>query len=376
LLLELMRKPRSLARDLALIAALFMASRAALAAPAKRHKPKHVAPAAADSGPAAHDDDSAAKDAKAAKDAPAAHDDQPEQKLDASADVKLDEAKPAKPDDKQPKSDAPPASDALLKSAPDAPGTADDAALGQREAARLAAGRVEVAVSASVDVGSRHFSYSDPIGRLLAPYQLTIAPLASLGLEAYPLASSNVPGLRDLGFRGHISRAFGVNSKTPDGNTIETSWTRFGGELRERVLVPGPHAFELGIDVGADASYFVMSTTSKVGALVPSARTIALRFGFDTRLLVAGRFSLLLGGAYLAVTSPGEIYERFRDPHVGGIDGDFGCALGLTPGLEARLTARYTRYFASFKPRVGDPAVAGGALDEQSQLGLGVRYAH
>ncbi len=111
-------------------------------------------------------------------------------------------------------------------------------------------------------------------------------------------------------------------------------------------------------------------------ALLPSARTISLRFGLDGRALLAGRFSVLLGLAYLHVTSPGEIYERFRAAHVAGIDGELGCALALVPGLEARLGGRYTRYFASFQPKVGDAIVAGGALDEQLQVGLGVHYAH
>jgi hypothetical protein len=361
-----MRKHCSFARGVALVAAVFVASASAFAAPAKHRKPKHPAPAAADSAPAPSED----------------------------AHSTPDDSVPAKPNDDTSVADAPSASnasaaseqqaapkaslavDAPLKPDREAPEDRDDAALGRREAARLAAGRVEVAASVSADVGSRHFTYSDPVGRLLAPYRLPIAPMASFGLEAYPLASSNVPVLRDLGFRGRISRAFAVDSKTPDGTTIDTSWTRFGGELRERAIMPGPHRFELGIDAGADASYFVMSTTTKVGALLPSARSVSLRFGFDTRLLVAARFSLLLGGAYLVTTSPGDIYERFRNPRVGGVDGDFGFALGLTPGLEARLTSRYTRYFASFKPRLGDAAVAGGALDEQLQFGLGVRYAH
>jgi hypothetical protein len=109
---------------------------------------------------------------------------------------------------------------------------------------------------------------------------------------------------------------------------------------------------------------------------LPAARTIAVRLGFDARLLVAGRLSLFLGGAYLLTTSPGEIYDRFRAPRVFGVDGELGAALAIVPGLEARLTGRYTRYVATFKPIIGDQIVAGGALDEQLQFGLGVRYAH
>jgi hypothetical protein len=96
----------------------------------------------------------------------------------------------------------------------------------------------------------------------------------------------------------------------------------------------------------------------------------------DGRVLVTQRLSVLLGGAYLSTTTRGEIYDRFRRPHVAGLDAEIGLAVGLTPGLEARLDGRYTRTFASFDPEVGDPAVAGGALDEQMQLGAGLRYAH
>jgi hypothetical protein len=255
-------------------------------------------------------------------------------------------------------------------------GNRDVEALGRREAARMAAGRIEVSVSASADVASRQFKYSDPVGPLPVTYLLPIAPMASFGLETYPWASSDVPVLRDLGFRGRISQGFAVSSETPQGVSIETSWTRFGGEVRERIFVPGPHAIELGVYVGADASYFGMNTAIPIPALLPAARTTAVRLGFDARMLVAGRLSLLLGGAYLVTTSPGEIYDRFRGPSVFVVDGELGAALGIVPGLEARLTGRYTRYVATFKPVIGDQIVAGGALDEQLQFGLGIRYAH
>lgn len=254
--------------------------------------------------------------------------------------------------------------------------TDEDAALGKKEAARIAAGRAQVAVSASVDVGRRHFAYSDPVGNGYAPYRLPAAPMLSFGAEVYPAAASGVPLLRDLGLRGRVSRGFAFDSNTPQGVTLETSWTRFGGELRQRLLWPGPHAFELGILAGADASYFGMTAKGTVPALLPAARTVSLRFGLDAQLRVVSRLSLALGGAYLLPTSKGEIYEHFHKPKLGGIDGHAAIVVGLLPGLEARLSGRYTRYFAKFSPQLGDRYVAGGALDEQMQFGLGVRYAH
>ena len=43
---------------------------------------------------------------------------------------------------------------------------------------------------------------------------------------------------------------------------------------------------------------------------------------------------------------------------------------------DEQIAKVYTRYVAAFKPVIGDQIVAGGALDEQLQFGLGVRYAH
>jgi len=367
-----MRQSLLLARGLALAAALVLASPHASAAKRGKAKPKPPAPATSETTSATDATDKAP--AKPEAPAPPQIDDSalapaepkpaPEalpsagkaSRADGEAEVSL--ASGASPTDGEVASPA------------------DHEALGRREAARLAAGRTEVGVSVSMDVASRRFEYSDELGSSLRPYKLSIAPMASFGLEAYPLATSDVPVLRDLGFRGRLSRAFGLDSTTPEGDKIDTSWTRFSGEVRERLLVPGRHPLEFGALIGADASYFVMSSTSRIQALLPSARTVSLRFGLDGRVLLAGRVSAMLGIAYLAVTSPGEIYERFRDPQVAGIDGELGCAVAIIPGLEARLTGRYTRYFASFEPRVGDTTVAGGALDQQLQVGLGVRYAH
>ena len=367
-----MRPRHSLARGLLWAAALVTFSfitAAAPAAPAKRHKPKP----APKSAPAATDDDPMPP--KADDSAKAAPDSEVAPKVDDSTPPKADEA-PAKVDAPPPVDVAPVKPEPTTESHDEPVGGNDDELLGRRERQRVAAGRYEVAISASVDGGNRRFKYSDPVGPLPAPYRLPIAPMLSVGLEAYPFASSNVPGLRDFGFRGRFSRAFAVDSKTPEGVTIETSWTRFGGDVRQRFLLPGSHPFELGVYLGADASYFTMKTKTPVAALFPAAKTVAVRVGFDARLLVAGQFSLLLGGAYLAVTSPGEIYDRFRSPHVHGLDGEFGAALGVLPGFELRLMSRYTRYFSTFKPRIGDAIVAGGALDEQLQFGLGARYAH
>lgn len=357
-------RPNSLLTRGLLLAAAFAVASPAYAAP-KRNKPARAGKAGK-AKPAPVEEAPSPVEEKAEEPAPTPPPEEPKPveapvvapTVASEAKVELD-AKPSEP--------AP-----ALEAEP----TRDEAALGRREAARIASGRIAVAVSFDAGISRRNFTYSDPVGNQLAPYRLPVGPSASFGLEAYPFAASGVPGLRDLGFRGRVSHAFAVDSKTPDGVTIDTSWTRFGGDVRYRFLMPGSHPFELGVLAGADASYFTMKTTAPVAALLPTGQTVALRFGFDTKLVLFGHFSAMLGGSYLAVTEPGEIYDQFRDASVKGVDTDFGFALGIVPGLEGRLTGRYTRYFSTFHPALGDPNVAGGALDEQMQFGLGVRYAH
>jgi len=270
----------------------------------------------------------------------------------------------------------PPAESAAPTTALDVYAPDDELALGRGEAARLAKGRIEVAVWTGIDVGRRQFTYSDPIGNAPRPYLLPAAPLTAFGLEVYPLASTLIPVLCDIGFRGRVSRAFAIDSSTTKAAPLDNSWTRFSGEIRGRVLARREH--ELGIAAGIDASYFVLGTDADrdVGALVPSARTVSFRLGADGRKRVTKRVSLLAGAAWLATITRGEIYNHFRRPHVAGIDTEVGAALTLTREVELRLNGRYTRYFASFDPQVGDTAVAGGALDQQTQLGIAIRYAH
>ena len=58
-------------------------------------------------------------------------------------------------------------------------GFGDDVELGRREAARLATGRIEVAVSIGIDVGRRQFTYSDPIGETVPLLQAAVVVRAS-----------------------------------------------------------------------------------------------------------------------------------------------------------------------------------------------------
>src|SRR6188768_1102938 len=224
-----MRQRSFLARGLALTLALVMTSPFALAATPRSKKPaaksKKVqldetpAPKAEEPAPKAEEPAPKAEEQPTAETPPAsAAEAQATPAADTSAGT------PAKPAE----SAGPTASDEA------SPAHDNEAELGRREARRIAAGRIVVAVWAGGGVANRRFSYSDAVGYNLAPYNLPAAPMATFGIEAYPAASSDVPVLRDLGIRAHVSRGFAFDSNTPQHVTLETNWTRFGGELRQR----------------------------------------------------------------------------------------------------------------------------------------------
>src|SRR6266545_4206633 len=99
----------------------------------------------------------------------------------------------------------------------------------------------------------------------------TEAPTTALGVRGsgdevelgiYPLASTLIPVLCDIGFRGRVSRAFALDSSTTNGAVLDNSWTRFSGEVRGRVLAGRTR--ELGVAAGIDASYFDLATDADV----------------------------------------------------------------------------------------------------------------
>ena len=91
---------------------------------------------------------------------------------------------------------------------------------------------------------------------------------------------------------------------------------------------------------------------------------------FEMRLCFEPRAS------YLGAISAGPVYDRFREPKLGGVLLGGTIAFLLGAGFEVRAGGDYERWFSSFHPVPGDPHVAGGALDHRVHVHLGAAYAH
>jgi hypothetical protein len=232
-----------------------------------------------------------------------------------------------------------------------------------------------VVANLAFELGGRRFDYKDALSPNVSSYGVVGVPMPSVGVEIYPAAGTTIPFLRDLGLTMSFAHAFGISSTTADGTSVGTGWTHLAGGLRARFRPGSAAGPMIGVNGGIDYLQFNFDAAGPLAGSVPAVTYASLRGGVDARIPF-WRMALLLDFGYDGALAAGDVYTRFRDSSVGGIDLGVGLSLGLGAGFELRLRGHYTRYFYKFHPKVGDPYVAGGALDEFVGFGLGVAYAY
>jgi hypothetical protein len=232
-----------------------------------------------------------------------------------------------------------------------------------------------VVANVAFEIGGRRFEYTDALSPNTSSYGVFGVPVPSVGLEVYPAAGTKIPIVRDLGLTMRFAYAFGISSETEDGTPVSTGWTRIGGGLRARFHPGGPSGPMIGVSGGIDYLQFKFDGKGAIAGSLPAVTYASLRAGIDGRIPF-WKMALLLDVGYDGALSAGEVYDRFRDSSIGGVDFGAGLALVLGAGFELRMRGHYTRYFYKFHPVLGDAYVAGGALDEFLGVGLGVAYAY
>lgn len=223
-------------------------------------------------------------------------------------------------------------------------------------------------VEAGVEFTGRWFEYSDPVTQNLRPYDVFGQPALSISGEVYPLASTDIPVLKGLGITAGYMLALGLNSAVGEGDPISTTYQRINLGLRERLSIG--ESSVLGISAGLRLLTFEVDAPEALARTVPNVSYTLVRGGLDLRV-PAGPVALALGADYLFPLSSGPVYDRFAGASVQGIGAMAGVLVPVTTGVEARLLVEYARFFSSFEPAIGDPYVAGGAIDQY----LGVRLA-
>jgi len=233
-----------------------------------------------------------------------------------------------------------------------------------------------VIVDAAFRLGGRNFFYNQPLTPNARPYELYAAPMVHAGVELYPAATSRFAVLRDLGAFVTVDQLVGPGSRSVEGVTLETRWTRVEGGMRLRIA---PLARRDRLVLGLRGSFVVQPFSLRSGtaldAQAPSVDYTAVRGGGDVRVGI-GPLALELSGGFQRLVTAGETRARFRLPEAMGMDLGFGVLVPIARGFEARLVASYDRYFYAFHPEPGDPYIAGGAVDQMFGLRLGAAWSH
>ncbi|MGZ3454418.1 MAG: hypothetical protein ACXVEF_32730 [Polyangiales bacterium] len=229
-----------------------------------------------------------------------------------------------------------------------------------------------------VDLGLRRFEYNQPITKNLRAYSVSGAPMLTVNVELYPLAGSGGP-VGDFGIVGLYSRALALQSAPQGGQKFSTTWDRWFAGLRYRIRTSGDSGPLVGITVGYGHEGFTFSgMPDALASEVPAQAYGYVKIAADARIPV-GPLALMAGAGYLVTSASGSdatsVAGRFSRAKVGGIEATAGVGLTLAKGLEARALVRYTRFFWSMNPELGDTYIAGGAVDTFASLHLGVAYA-
>lgn len=241
-------------------------------------------------------------------------------------------------------------------------------------------GRELFAVSAGLEFGGRLFSYSDGIGDNLRPYEVFGVPALSLSGVVYPATTADVPVLSDLGLTVAYMHAFGLASRTDDDSMrFSTTWNRFSAGLQVRLaLSDSPRPATLCLAGALGFLNFTIEPESDAGAAIAdeiaTVEYLFLRAGLAGSIPLGDVFAMHPSLAYVGPLAGGELYDRFRDASVAGVDLGLLLGLSLGAGFELRTGVRYTRFFSAFAPEPGDRFVAGGAIDQYITIPLTSAY--
>lgn len=211
---------------------------------------------------------------------------------------------------------------------------------------------------------NRQYTYRDDVFLALAQYRLPFAPAAAVELELFPAAFFTRGLAANFGIVGSFSTIVGVASKN-GGVSYPTSSTRLLISAVGRIPV---RAFEFNAGLGYALQTFSIAATAMGTPRpnIPNVQFGGLRPSLGATVHLSPIFHLHAGAGYQLLLSKGELGSAAYFPRAvgAGFDTSLCVAIRPTAHFELRAQGDYSRYFFSLKPEVGDPYIAGGALDQ------------
>lgn len=227
---------------------------------------------------------------------------------------------------------------------------------------------------------SRRLHYHEDVNNYLTPYTLPAGPALSVAARWFPGASFTRGLGAAFGVDLRYERSFGIESRAGGASFRDMSRVF---EVQGLARLSRPR-YELIGALGYGMDAFVFSSSDGATNLVnprspiPSVDYRYIRIGLEARLMPFERVHFLLGVAGLAVLDPGPIGSNAWFPHAGagGTELRARVAYLLPHHVELRLGLRYRRYFLDMHSQLGDPYVAGGAVDHHVALEAAAAYRY
>jgi hypothetical protein len=243
---------------------------------------------------------------------------------------------------------------------------------------------VAVELSAGPRAVHRTFDFNDPLSdfqpAVPRPYSyvLPAAPAPFVEAGIYPMAFMGAGFAAHIGLVGSYERMIGTKSVlqgTTPQVTLNTSGQQFDVGLRGRIpLGPG----EVGV-VGTFGkhSFHVTDTDAgpAAGSVLPNIDYTFVRAGVDGRT----HFGPVVIGAHVGtrlVTDTGPLKAKwFPSTKTTSIEAGASVGYRLTSLFEVVGGVDFLRYAFAFSPKVGDPVIAGGAVDQYISGWLALRVS-
>jgi hypothetical protein len=290
-------------------------------------------------------------------------------------DTFVDEAQPPEPEEERQVAEEPPEEQpesATEVAAADTGGSAEASAgeVSAKASPRPAGDQPWLELSAQGVSMLRLFRYNDDLNDTLREYDL-MAPAVAIGAVWRP-ASSGVLG--HLALHGQAELGVGINgSKTPDGMEYPTSASEWSAGLRVEVPLAG---WRWALDASFGEQRFTIDDDA-MDELLPDVAYRWARAGLGVRIPVSPRLAVAAGGGFRHLLDTGGLGSDAWFPRLtgAGVDAHLGGVWQLGGPVAVHLRGDLRRYFFAMNPEVGDPHIAGGAIDQYLAIMAGLTVA-
>jgi hypothetical protein len=219
-------------------------------------------------------------------------------------------------------------------------------------------------IGAGIRIVDRKLSYTDDLFGALSRYTQPLAPRIAFELEFFPGAFATSGPASWFGITGGLDFLVAVTAVAADGTRYPTNALRVRANVAARI--PIANRLEIGITFGYQLATYGITGEAATKPNVPDTAYSALRPAASLGLRLVGPLWIKAGFGYQAVLDAGQIKsaQYFPRATVGGLDLDAGVVVHIVRFLEVKAAFEYERYWYSMNPEVGDPYIAGGALDD------------